>query len=109
MTKVVDNSQIHHLNAELTRLKSIISQRDSQIAMMNIELSRPREKEIMVETQTVVDHGEVERLTHLLHQRDQQIIALEHRPLEKEIVVETQTVMDHGEVQRLTGILHQRD
>ncbi len=35
MTNVmVDNSQIHHLNAELTRFKSIISQRESTIALM---------------------------------------------------------------------------
>ncbi len=95
--KVVDNTQINHLNSELTRLYAILSDRDSEIAQLKYELSRPREKEIVVETKTVVDHTEVSRLNDI-------ILELRNRPPR----VETREVqvMDHTEVNRLNGLLH---
>ena len=47
-------------HTEIDRLKGIIHELEH----------RPLEKEVVVETQTVMDHGEVNRLTGILHHRD---------------------------------------
>ena len=47
---------------------------------MKVDLTRPREKEIVVETQTVMDHAEVNRLTAIIHSKDVEIANLLNRP-----------------------------
>ena len=56
-----------------------------------------------------MDHKEINRLTRILNERDQEIHRLRNLPKEKEVVIETHEVMDHKEIARLTRIINEKD
>ena len=56
-----------------------------------------------------MDHAEIDRLNHLLRDKDQQIHMLHNRPREKEVVVETHEVINNTEINRLNNLLAHRD